>query len=276
MPRVLPQAARLLALGEEITEKARKHGTTETRKVLLGLFRASVLPCFCALSVAFVALMVGWPFVMTYAQTPGALSADERKAGWKLLFDGKSLAGWQGFKSPTPGAGWKAIDGVLTREAEGGDILTVDEFGDFELSLEWRLAKGGNSGIFFHVIKEGDAAWWSGPEVQVLDNAVHRDGKDAITSAGSNYAVHPPVRDVTKPVGEWNTVRLLVKGPHVEHWMNGVKIVDYELWSPDWEARVKASKFGKIPMYGRSKRGHIALQDHGDPVWYRNIKVRPL
>ena len=95
-------------------------------------------------------------------------------------------------------------------------------------------------------------AWWSGPEIQVLDNAVHRDGKDPITSAGSNYAVHPPARDVTKPIGEWNTVRLLVKGPHVEHWLNGVKIVEYEMWSADWEARVKASKFGKIPMYGKA------------------------
>jgi len=237
MPRVLPTAARFLALA---------------------------------------ALMAGGAVVMTQAQAPGGLTAEERKAGWKLLFDGKSLNGWQGFKTPAPGAGWKAVDGVLSREAAGGDILTVEEFGDFELSLEWKLAKGGNSGIFFHVIKDGEQAWWSGPEFQVLDNAVHRDGKDPITSAGSNYAVHPPARDVTKPIGEWNAVRLLVKGPHVEHWMNGVKLLEYELWSPDWEARVKASKFGKIPMYGRSKRGHIALQDHGDPVWYRNIKVRSL
>jgi hypothetical protein len=230
---------------------------------------------FWTLALA-AALVVGGIVVMTEGQGAATLTPAEQKAGWKLLFDGKSLAGWQGFKSPTPGAGWKAADGVLSREADGGDILTVEEFGDFELSLEWKLAKGGNSGIFFHVVKDGDEAWWSGPEIQVLDNAVHPDGKNPLTSAGSNYAVHAPVRDVTKPIGEWNTVRLVVKGPHVEHWLNGVKIVEYEMWSPDWQARVKASKFGKIPLYAKAKRGHIALQDHGDPVWYRTIRVRPL
>ena len=204
------------------------------------------------------------------------LTEAERTAGWTLLFDGRSLRGWQGFKSATPGPGWTANDGVLHRAAAGGDILTVEEFGDFELSLEWKIEKGGNSGIFFHVVKDGDEAWWSGPEVQILDNAVHKDGQNPLTSAGANYAVHPPAKDVTRPIGEWNQVRLLVRGPHVEHWLNGVKIVDYELWSPDWEARVKASKFDKIPLYGKAKRGHIALQDHGDPVWFRNVKVRRL
>jgi len=207
-------------------------------------------------------------------QATNVLTADEKATGWKLLFDGKTVAGWRGFKTDTS-SGWKAVDGVLSREGAGGDIMTVEEFGDFELRLEWKLPKGGNSGIFFHVTREGDEAWWSGPEVQVLDNAGHRDGKDPITS-GSNYALHPPVRDVTRPVGEWNTMRLVVNGAHVEHWMNDVKLLEYELWSPDWEARVKASKFGKIPMYGRAKRGHVALQDHGDPVWYRNIKIKAM
>jgi hypothetical protein len=226
--------------------------------------------------VMLVALVGCGRVIMAEGQTTSSLSAEEQAAGWKLLFDGKSLAGWRGFKTDTPGAGWKAVGGVLSREAAGGDILTVDEYGDFELNLEWKLAAGGNSGIFFHVIDDGEQAWWSGPEFQVLDNAVHRDGKNPLTAAGSNYAVHAPIKDVTKPIGEWNSVRLVVKGAHVEHWMNGVKLLEYELWSPDWEARVKASKFGKIPMYGRAKRGRIGLQDHGDPVWYRNVKVRPL
>jgi hypothetical protein len=202
------------------------------------------------------------------------LTADEKKAGWVLLFDGKTLEGWRGFRSPTPPPGWKVEDETLHRASSGGDLMTVDEFDNFELRLEWKLAEGGNSGIFFHAITQGDEIWHSAPEVQVLDNAKHKDGAVPETSAGANYALHAPARDVTRPIGQWNEVRLIVKGPHVEHWMSGVKLLQYEMWSPDWEKRVNASKFGKIPIYGRAKTGHIGLQDHGDPVWYRNIKIR--
>lgn len=205
------------------------------------------------------------------------LTAQEKAAGWTLLFDGTSLAGWRGFKATTVPDGWKAIDGALTRVGKGGDIMTVDQFDDFELRLEWKIDRGGNSGIFFHVTEdEGDQAYFTGPEMQVLDNTGHKDGADPLTSAGSNYALHAPSRDVTRPVGEWNEVRLVVNGPHVEHWLNGVKIVEYELWSADWEARVKASKFNTMPKYGRARTGHIALQDHGDPVAFRNIKILKL
>lgn len=204
------------------------------------------------------------------------LSPEEKAAGGKLLFDGKTLNGWRGLASSTPGTGWQAVDGALARVGRGGDILTVEQFGDFELTLEWKIAEGGNSGIFFRVMLDKDEVWHTGPEMQVLDNGRHRDGKDSKTSAGSNYALHAPARDVTRPIGEWNAVRLVVKGPHVEHWMNGEKLLEYELWSPDWEARVNATKFKDLPAYGRAKTGHLALQDHGDPVWYRNIKIRPL
>jgi hypothetical protein len=204
------------------------------------------------------------------------LTAAEKKEGWTLLFDGKSLAGWRSFVSPEAPAGWKVVDGTLYRGGAGGDIMTVAQYDNFELRLEWKLAEKGNSGIFFHATTEGDEIWHSAPEIQVLDNAGHKDGGVPETSAGANYALHPPVRDVTKPIGEWNDIRLIVKGPHVEHWMNGVKLLEYELWSPDWEKRVKASKFDKIPTYGRAKTGHIGLQDHGDPVWYRNVKIRRL
>jgi hypothetical protein len=207
---------------------------------------------------------------------PNTLTPEERSAGWRLLFDGTSLEGWRAFTSTAPPAGWKAIDGALARAGAGGDILTVEEFDSFELRLQWRISPGGNSGIFFHVGLDGDYVWSTGPELQVLDNAGHADGKAPQTSAGSNYALHAPARDVTRPVGQWNDVRLLVQGPHVEHWLNDVKLLEYELWSPDWEARVKASKFGTVPRYGRAKTGRIALQDHGDPVWYRNIKIRRL
>jgi Domain of Unknown Function (DUF1080) len=204
------------------------------------------------------------------------LTAAEKAEGWTLLFDGTSLAGWRSFVSPEPPGGWKVVDGTLFRAGAGGDIMTVEQFDDFELRLQWKLAEKGNSGIFFHAVTEGDEIWHSAPEMQVLHNAGHKDGAVPETSAGANYALHAPARDVTKPIGEWNDIRLVVNGPHVEHWMNGVKLLEYELWSADWEKRVKASKFGKIPIYGRAKTGHIGLQDHGDPVWYRNIKLRRL
>jgi hypothetical protein len=210
------------------------------------------------------------------AQPHNALTAAEKADGWKLLFDGTSLNGWRAFKSTTPPAGWKAINGELVREGSGGDLMTVDQFGDFELRLEWKVARNGNSGIMFRVTDQAELTYETGPEFQILDNGGHKDGKQPLTSAGANYAMHAPVRDVTKPVGEWNEVRLIVRGAHVEHWMNGVKLLEYELWSEDWDKRMKASKFAKMPNYGRAKRGHLVLQDHGDPVWYRNVKVKPL
>lgn len=207
---------------------------------------------------------------------PNTLTAKEKAAGWTLLFDGRSLAGWRAFKSDTPPAAWKVADGALVLEGSGGDLVTVEQFGDFELRLDWKISKNGNSGVMFRVTPDGPATWSTGPEMQILDNAGHRDGRKPITSAGSNFAVHEPVRDVTKPVGEWNEARLVVKGAHVEHWLNGVKLLEYELWSPDWDARVKASKFATMPGYGRATRGHIAIQDHGNLVAFRNIKIRPL
>lgn len=222
-----------------------------------------------------VALFVGTA-VMGMQHAVNTLTTAEKAEGWKLLFDGTSLNGWRAFKSPAPPAGWKAVDGVLVRQESGGDLMTTEQFGDFELRLEWKLNANGNSGIMFRVTDEGAQTYETGPEFQILDNAGHKDGKAPITSAGANYAMHPPVRDVTKPLGEWNDVRLVVRGAHVEHWMNGVKLLEYELWSDDWTQRMKASKFAKMPGYGRAKRGHIVLQDHGDLVWYRNVKIKPL
>jgi hypothetical protein len=214
--------------------------------------------------------------IMTAQNFVNTLTPAEKAEGWKLLFDGKTMNGWRGFKSATPPAGWHAMDGELVRHGAGGDLMTVEQFGDFELRLDWKISKDGNSGIMFRVTGEGGQTYETGPEFQILDNAGHRDGKEPITAAGSNYAMHPPVRDVTRPVGEWNDVRLIVRGAHVEHWMNGTKLLEYELWSDDWEKRVKASKFGKMPGYGRAKRGHLVLQDHGNLVWFRNVKVKPL
>lgn len=209
---------------------------------------------------------------------PNTLTQKERAAGWRLLFDGTSFDGWRGFKKESVPSRWRIVDGSLffSGQGERGDIMTDRQFGNFELSLEWKIARGGNSGIFFRVSEEFGWSWESGPEMQVLDNAVHRDGKSPLTSAGSNYALHAPSEDVTRPVGEWNQVRIVVRDDWVEHWLNGRKIVAYRLWDEEWERLVKASKFASMPGYGRSKRGHIVLQDHGDPVWFRSIKIKSL
>jgi len=154
--------------------------------------------------------------------------------------------------------------------------MTREQFANFELMLEWKIAPGGNSGIMYRVTEEYDYSYKSGPEMQVLDDAAHEDAQSRLTAAGSNYALYPAPAGVVKPAGEWNLVRLVVNRNHVEHWLNGQKVVEYELMSPDWETRVKQSKFVEWPNYGRATQGHIALQDHGDQVAYRNIKIQVL
>jgi len=191
-----------------------------------------------------------------------------------LLFDGTSTVGWRGFKRATLPAGWQATNGALTRTSGGGDIVTVDRFANFELMIQWQVAPGGNSGIMFRVSEDEDAPHLSGPEFQVLDNAGHPDGASPLSSAGACYGLYPPSTDASGPAGAWNDTRLLVNGAHVEHWLNGVKIVEYELGSADWLSRLANSPFRDAQAYGRVPRGHIALQDHGDRVAYRGIKIR--
>jgi hypothetical protein len=204
------------------------------------------------------------------------LTSEERAQGWKLLFDGKTTNGWRGYQQKTMPDGWQVVDGALVRTGRGTDIITVDQYDSFEFSLEWKITAKGNSGVMYRVSEDGEATYHTGPEVQVLDNHGHRDGKDPLTSAGSCYALYAPSKDVTRPVGSWNQLRLVVKGNHVEHWLNGEKIVQYEIASPDWNKRVAGSKFKEWPQFGKNARGHIALQEHGNRVDYRNIKIRSL
>jgi len=213
---------------------------------------------------------------MAEAQSPNSLTDEEKAQGWRLLFDGKTGNGWRGFRKDALPEGWQVRDGSLARVEKAGDIITEDQFDNLELALEWKISEGGNSGIFFRVTEEEDQVWRTGPEMQVLDNDRHRDGKNPLTMVGSNYAMHAPPADFSAPVGKWNQVRILVDGNHVEYWLNGKKTVEYELFSDDWEARVAKCKFAKMPNYGRAPKGHVALQDHGDMVWFRNIKIRPL
>ena len=205
---------------------------------------------------------------------PDASPAPTSAADWRPLFDGKTTAGWRGYHQKTAPAGWQAVNGALTRVSGGGDLITVDQFDNFELELEWQIAEGGNSGIMYRVSEEGEEAYYSGPEFQVLDNARHADGKNPLTSAGSAYGLYAPVKDVTRPIGEWNAARIVLKGNHVEHWLNGVKVVEYELGSADWEQRVAPASSRSGPATARAPKGHIALQDHGSRVAFRNIRIR--
>ena len=196
---------------------------------------------------------------------------------WQSLFDGTSLSGWHGFKTPgVVPAGWQALDGTLTRVTAAEDLVTDRTFANFELTLDWLISEKGNSGVIYRIDPTAEVTYESGPEMQVLDDAGHADGKSPLTSAGAAYGIYPAPRGVVKPAGQWNSVRLIVNGAHVEHWLNGTKVVEYELWSPDWEAKVKASKFDQWKGYGRAQRGYIGLQDHGDRVSYRNIRIREL
>jgi hypothetical protein len=212
----------------------------------------------------------------TQGGTVAASTGDSAGSDWRTLFDGKSTAGWRGYRSQTVPAGWRVEDGLLTRAGSGGDLITTDKFGNFDLALEWKVAPGGNSGVMYRATEDAERPYETGIEMQVLDDAKHADGKSPLTSAGALYGLYPARPGVVKPAGEWNAARVVVNGNHVEHWLNGVKVVEAEIGSPDWNARVAASKFAEWPGYGKAREGHIVLQDHGDRVQYRNIRIRAL
>lgn len=205
---------------------------------------------------------------------PNTLTDAERAAGWRLLFDGSTTNGWRGYMRDTMPAGWQAVDGALTRVARASDIITTETFRDFELTLEWKVAERGNSGVFYRAIEGPRLIYHAAPEYQVLDDERHRDGRSQLTSSGANYGINPAPRGVVKPAGEWNSTRIVVDGKRVEHWLNGVKLLEYEFGSDDWKQRVAASKFSEWDVYGQAEQGHIGLQEHGSWVAFRNIKVR--
>ena len=213
------------------------------------------------------------------AQQPAlnTLTAAEKKAGWKLLFDGKTTTGWKGYKSDTMPSAWKIVDGVLTKASSTDDIMPKQQFKNFELQVDWMLGTGGNSGIFYRASEEYDHIYWTGPEFQLLDDANAPDGKSPLTAAGAAYGLYPAPADIVKPANQWNTARIIVNGTHVEHWQNGKKLLEYTLGSPDWEAKVKASKFNAWAHYGRLEKGYIGFQgDHDGVLSLRNIKIREL
>jgi len=213
---------------------------------------------------------------------PGGVRAPVRTAANIAQASGQwhSLAAessWRGYKSDVVPNGWTFADGMISKTRGTRDIVSRDEFGNFELELEWKLATEGNAGIFYRGTEEYDHIYWSGPEYQLLDDANAPDGRNRLTSAASAYGLYAPPAGVVKPADQWNTTRIVINGAHVEHWLNGQKVVSYELWSPDWKAKVAASKFKDWPNYGLAKRGHIAIQgDHNGALAIRNIRIREL
>lgn len=198
--------------------------------------------------------------------------------GWQTLFDGSSLDAWRVYQQSgdDPPKHWVIEEGVLHRPDGGGDLITREQFGDFELEFEWKISEGGNSGVIYRATEDEPDSYRTGPEYQVLDNGgtAHKATDD--TAAGSLYALYGPTTDAAKPAGEWNKGRIVVNGNRIEHWLNGQKIIEADMASDDWRAKVANSKFANWKGFAAHKQGHIALQDHGNPVWYRNIRIRPL
>ena len=198
-------------------------------------------------------------------------------AEWTVLFDGKIVKGLRGYKQSGFPDSWEVVDGTLkTIPGHGVDLISEEVYKNFELELEWKVPEGGNSGIFYFATEEGDYIWQSAPEMQVLDDEKHTDGENTLTSAGSLYAMIAPSARVVKPVGSFNQVQIKVKDNHVEHWLNGTKIVEYIYGSDMMWDLVAKSKFSTMPQFAKASEGHIGLQgDHG-VIWYKNIRIRRL
>ena len=222
----------------------------------------------------------------TAAGALNTLTPAEVKAGWRLLFDGKTTAGWRGYRMDSMPPQWTVTDGVLSKSRTTEDILTVEMFSDFELKIDWKVALGGNSGIFYRGSETYDRVYWSAPEYQLAEDSLTPDSRNPMTAVAAVYGFYPSKRGVASKAGEWNSTRLVVKGPHVEHWLNGVMIAQYELWSPEWLLKLHGDpkdptkrplKFAPYKLFGLAKTGYIAIQgDHNGALSLRNIKIREL
>ncbi|MBP84118.1 MAG: hypothetical protein CMO61_09775 [Verrucomicrobiales bacterium] len=227
------------------------------------------------------------PYFMLTAALAFSISgvAEENDGGWISLFDGKTLNGWKGYNDAEINGKWMAKDGTLHLDSVPDskpytNIITEQQFDDFDLLFEWKIEKGTNSGVMFHVGEGPPQPYLTGPEYQVLDNEGFRNGKgEPVTEAektGSHYAVEPATSDETKPIGEWNQSRIVVKGNHVEYYTNGVKTANYKMHSEKWKGQIANAKFSKWKDYATLGKGHIGLQDHGHKVWFRNLKIKEL
>jgi hypothetical protein len=215
-------------------------------------------------------------------QAQNTLTQDEKKAGWTLLFDGKSTGGWRTFNTKSVGAAWKVEDGALTLESKAkegrGDLLTDKSYENFEFTIEWKISNCGNSGVIFNVVEDPKykATYFTGPEMQVLDNTCHPDAKIIKHRAGDLYDLISVSKETVKPAGEWNVAKIVSDHGKMQFWLNGEQLVTFTMHDAAWDTMVAGSKFKSMPDFGKATSGHIALQDHGDQVWYRNIKIREL
>ncbi len=218
--------------------------------------------------------------VSTYRGGPNTLSPGERALGWELLFDGKSMDEWRVFNEDGI-RGWEVKEGLMTAlgtSSPSADIITRDTFNHFELSLEWRVSERGNSGIFYNV-REGEgmkAVYYTGPEYQILDEESYLNEIEDWQRTAANYAMHAPKIHVQKPRGTFNLSRIIVDEGHVQHWLNDRLVVSYTLWTDEWESLKQKSKWMGFPDYGIYQSGHIGIQDHGNQIQFRNIKIRRL
>jgi len=210
------------------------------------------------------------------------LTPEEQKEGWRLLFNGKDLSGWKGYNMDTVPDNWGVEDECMVCLGKGsdrhGDIITIDEFGDFDLKLEWKVSPGGNSGIFYRVVEDPKYAtpYATGPEYQLIDQLGWKGELKDWQTTGANYAMDPPANAKIKPALEWNTAEIVARGAHIIHYLNGTKVVEYDLWTDEWKEKVKNCKWKDHPAYGLARKGHIGLQDHGSKIWFRNIRIKEL
>lgn len=206
-----------------------------------------------------------------------AVSPIAAAASWQSMLHAHDAPDWRGWKAAGLPAGWQVAGGVLSKDGSVDDLVTNREFGDFELELEWKIGKGGNSGIFYRGTREYDHIYWSAPEYQLLDDANAPDGRSRLTSAAAAYGLYGAPPGAERPFGHWNRLRIVVHGPHVEHWLNDRKVVEYELQGADWKNKVAASKFSAYPHYGLAAKGLIGIQgDHPGSLAIRRVRIREL
>jgi hypothetical protein len=238
------------------------------------LTKRTLIACYILMLSCF-GLMAFMPF----HEADNALTTTEKKDGWILLFDGKTTNGWRPYHNQ-PAKGWEIVSGQLHCK-EGkldsrADLITTAQYDNFELTFDWKINKGFNSGVIYRS-EEGDgASYETGPEYQLIDDEGYPEKLQDWQKSGSDYAMHPPSVIAAKPTGEYNHTKILVNGAHVEHWLNGKKVVDFDLWTPEWNALKEKGKWKDAKKYGMIKKGHIALQDHGGGIWFKNIKLHKL